>query len=213
MKTIRLDYNTLKGKIYFMSDLHYNHKNMIDIAHRPFESIDEMNDYIRGELYSTLTSDDMLFDLGDLIWRENETTYKELRDSIPCGVYKILGNHDDAELYTRFKRADFRLVEQYLNLSIKNTPVGNLQISLFHFPIEDFDHMYHGGLHLFGHVHGSLDGKYSKGGDPKLMVDVGFDSALAKKAGSFLISLEEIIKHFQDKTEGEEFRNWAKRNY
>lgn len=32
---------------------------------------------------------------------------------------------------------------------------------LFHYPIEDYNHQYHGGYHLYGHVH-NADNGYKK---------------------------------------------------
>ena len=71
--------------------------------------------------------------------------------------------------------------------------------------------MYHGGLHLFGHVHGNLDDELRD--NPRLMVDVGFDSTLAKELGTFLISFDQILNYFYRKTGGMDFDLWGRKNY
>ena len=38
------------GRLWFMSDLHYNHANVIKFNKRPFETVEEMNEYIEEEL-------------------------------------------------------------------------------------------------------------------------------------------------------------------
>lgn len=42
-----------------------------------------------------------------------------------------------------------------------------------------------------------------------LKVDVGFNSELAKSLGTFLIPFEEIIKHFDTKTGGMNYKEWT----
>ena len=41
------------GKIYFISDLHYGHENVIKYDSRPFKDVTEMNNYILEELKKT----------------------------------------------------------------------------------------------------------------------------------------------------------------
>lgn len=42
------------GKIYFISDLHYGHENVIKYDSRPFKDVTEMNNYILEELKKKL---------------------------------------------------------------------------------------------------------------------------------------------------------------
>ena len=76
---IDLDNNDRKRKIWFMSDLHYNHQNILWINQKTrgdrFKDLDEMNQYIIKELKKKVGPDDYLFDLGDLIWKETGKEY------------------------------------------------------------------------------------------------------------------------------------------
>ena len=55
------------GKIYFMSDLHYGHNNVIKYDDRGFDTVENMNSYIVSEL-NKLNPNDIVFDLGDMFW-------------------------------------------------------------------------------------------------------------------------------------------------
>lgn len=209
------DLSQMKGTIYFMSDLHYNHRNILTMNDKrsEFECIENMNKYILEELKTKLTPEDILFDLGDMVWKSEAHELIKIIDSIPTkNFYKLWGNHDNFNLFKSVEDK-FTLLTDYIDIQIKDQEGEQYQVSLFHYPIEDFNHMFHGGLHLFGHVHGSLDKEYATGNNPRLMADVGFDSALAKKAGSFLIPIETVIDWFKEKTDGDNFVHWARNNY
>ena len=79
-----------------------------------------------------------------------------------------------------------------------------------HYPILDWNHKFRGGLMVHGHTHGTIDDENSKSHD--LRVDVGFNSSLAKKVGTFLIPIQEVINHFYEKTGGMEFYDWMNQN-
>ena len=95
-----LDNDKSLGKIYFMSDIHYNHENAINFGQRPFENVLEMNKYIMETIQNTLKPEDVLFTLGDDFWRMKLPDVSRLIDSFPTKkIYKIMGNHDKYGYY------------------------------------------------------------------------------------------------------------------
>ena len=209
-----LDAKRMEGKhIYFCSDLHYNHKNAISFGNRPFNDVSEMNNSILNEIQSTITPGDILFTLGDDFWEVKENDIINILDSIPTTkLYKIMGNHDKYGYYMGGGKVGkkYKVLADLLDISIKKDgAIYNL--ALCHYPIWDYNRMFHGALHLFGHVHGNLDEELRD--NPKLMVDVGYDGQLAKRAGSFLIKFEDILDYFFEKTGGLDFDTWGRRNY
>lgn len=193
-------------KIYFMGDLHYQHKNVIELDSRPFPDLATMEEYIRGELEKTLDSDCLLFDLGDMFFGTRENRFQELISSIPCPVYKVFGNHDKQDFFLKHYD-DFKGFYDILGLMIGE----EYKITLSHYPILDFPYMYHGGLAIFGHTHGHLDEFVNS--IPNLMLDIGFSSRFSKKRGTFLHSLPCIIEEFMKKTGGVDFKTWANEQY
>ena len=208
-----LDSKKIDRKLYFCSDLHYNHANAIKFGNRPFNSVDEMNESILNELQTKLRPNDILFTLGDDFWRMKENDIISIIDSLPTkNLYKIMGNHDKYGYYMCGGNVGkkYKVLADIIDMSVK---YGDkiYSLNLCHYPIYDFNRMYHGALHLFGHVHGNLDEELST--NPRLMVDVGYDGKLAKRVGSFLISFEELLDYFYDKTGGLDFDTWGRKNY
>ena len=201
------------GKIYFCSDLHYNHSNVIGFGHRPFDNVVDMNRSIMTTLRDTLKPEDILFTLGDDFWKMKEKDIIYLLDTLPTtNLYKIMGNHDKYGYYWCGGSVGkkYKFVADILDINVKYQEKV-YSLVLCHYPIYDFNKMYHGGLHLFGHVHGGLDEEFET--NPRLMVDIGYDGELAKGLGSFLISFEDIIEYFNNKTGGVDFDTWGRKNY
>jgi len=205
-----IDLDTLGGTLYVTSDLHIGHENVIKFDHRPFASLEEMNESIIHELKTKLKPGDILIDLGDMFWDMNWVDCKKILDEIPCEkVYKTPGNHDrdglyfgeQARLYNCFTQMS-DIIDMRLRWQGKN-----YRVSLSHYPMIEWNHKFRGALMVHGHTHGTLDKRNDSETD--LRVDVGYNSNLAKKVGSFLIPMQEIINHFYEKTGGMEFYDWA----
>lgn len=79
--------------IYFSSDHHFYHKNIIQYTGRPFTSVAEMNQTILDKHNSLVTDEDIVYFLGDfafcsLNWQAG------IFDKMRGRKYLILGNHD-----------------------------------------------------------------------------------------------------------------------
>ena len=202
---IDLDNNDRDRKIWFVSDIHYNHENVLKLNKdtRKFKDIVEMNTYIEKELVSKINLDqDIFFDLGDFIWKDDGNVGKKLRSLLPINSYKIIGNHDNPGFFSNWtNRGDiFDLMVKYKGETIK--------LVLSHYPMLDWNNRFHGSLNLHGHCHGHIDKINQESGE--LRFDLGFDGIIAQEVGSFLISFEEIWKRAKEITKGEDFHNWAK---
>lgn len=196
------------GKIYFISDLHYGHENVIKYDSRPFKDVTEMNNYILEELKKT-KEEDIIFDLGDMFWKMPVDDIKDVLNQIPCkNIYKIVGNHDNYGLY--FDQAPlkgyFKIISDILDVHIEHSG-KDYMVTMCHYPFVSWNHKPHGSIHLFGHVHGHLTEYINSIYD--LKVDVGFNSELARSLRTFLIPFEEIIKYFDTKTGGMNYKEWT----
>lgn len=51
--------------IYFTSDLHFNHENIIKYCNRPFKNIDDMDNYLINYWNKIIRTKDIVYILGD----------------------------------------------------------------------------------------------------------------------------------------------------
>jgi len=204
-RTFDLDNTDRKRKIWFMSDLHYNHLNIMKFCGRPFETVEEMNDYILNELSDKISKDDILFDLGDMIWKESQEDVKLLGDLLPSESYKIMGNHDSIGSYQSNQKKYWKVITDLLDIQIIYKG-ERIKLILSHYPILDWNGKYHGSINLHGHSHGNNDSD-NKG---ILRYDLGFDATLAKKYGSFLMPFEFIWEETKILTSGKSYESWVR---
>lgn len=201
----------LSGNIYFISDLHLGHENVLKLDQRPFDRIDLMNQYILDELKNKLKPEDILIDLGDTFWRYPEKDCCDFIKEIPANTkIHIMGNHDKYPLYYHLHsklRQEFTMVCDILDIVVKKDK--NLyQLALSHYPLLEWNGQYRGAFMIHGHTHGHMDELNNN--SIHLRVDVGFSSTLAKKLGTFIISFDDILNYFTEKTKGTSFVEWSK---
>lgn len=83
--------------IYFTSDFHLSHLNIIDFSERPFTSVDQMDETIISNMANAVTPDDTLYLLGDILWKDTKY-HADLIKRINCKRILVSGNHDAAWL-------------------------------------------------------------------------------------------------------------------
>jgi calcineurin-like phosphoesterase family protein len=157
--------------VWFSADFHLGHLKVLEYSHRPFSSIDEMDEAIISNTNKVVKPGDTLFILGDFaFYRDQSRTRNAIRRLIGNKVL-IKGNHDD---YLKPETlAMFGSVHDYLEIRVPDSSVergGKRLITLLHYPMKVWRSSHHGSFHLFGHSHSSMP--Y----DPhSLSFDVGVD--------------------------------------
>lgn len=63
-----LSFNTNEQNIFFTSDTHFWHENIIKFCNRPFSSVEEMNDTIIENWNKVVGENDIVFHLGDFVF-------------------------------------------------------------------------------------------------------------------------------------------------
>ena len=56
---------------FYISDLHFDHKNVIPYDNRPFYNVEEMNKTLIDNWNSVVTKNDCVYILGDMFWNNN----------------------------------------------------------------------------------------------------------------------------------------------
>ena len=79
--------------IYFTSDTHFQHTNIIKYCNRPFKDVDEMNERLINNWNSIVSNDDTIYHPGDFCLSNDKeiiNIFKRLNDN----KILICGNHD-----------------------------------------------------------------------------------------------------------------------
>lgn len=159
----------ITGEVYFTSDAHFGHKNIIKYSQRPFANIQQMNEEMITQWNETVALNDLVYVLGDFCFGSLPYAANIL-EQLNGFIAVLPGNHDFpwlTELY--------RLQENNLKISIK-TKNGNpfillpplldieivhydpdqkypLSICLCHYEMVTWNKSHFGAFQLFGHTH------------------------------------------------------------
>ena len=142
------------SNLFFTSDHHFGHDNIIRFCNRPFADVREMNEALIERWNEKVKKNDVVYHLGDfaLMYKENlETILKQLKGKI----HLIEGNHEGAALQCR---KYFESIRQYHELKVKDPDCKNgvQRIILFHYAMRTWRGEMRGNWHLYGHSHGNL---------------------------------------------------------
>lgn len=138
---------------YFISDLHLGHKNCLKFDNRPFNTIEEQDDFIIKNWNKTITNLDDVYILGDISWYDANKTI-DIFSRLNGRLHLIKGNHDSKLLKNKSVRELFVEICDYRELYINNHKTA---IVLSHYPINCYKNHNHGWYHLYGHVHNSKE--------------------------------------------------------
>ena len=134
------------SRLYFTSDTHFNHTNIISYCQRPFKNVDEMNERIIANWNEVVSEDDIIFHLGDFCLG-GAAEWTRLLDRLNGKIYLIMGNHDRKNIRQGFMDR-FEHVAMQMHIE-----VGKQRIYLNHYPFLCFEGGYKNVWQLFGHVH------------------------------------------------------------
>lgn len=161
------------SRIFFTSDTHFAHANVLNFCHRPFASIEEHDEGLIERWNNVINDDDIVFHLGDFAFAGGPK-WEEILKRLKGHIHLILGNHDCKNLTEQVSKR-FESVSW-----VKRLCVDGQNIILSHYPFLCYGGAYRGLWNLFGHVH---SGERSEGKDiPRLQYlfptqyDVGVDN-------------------------------------
>jgi len=137
-------------KVFFTSDLHLNHANILKYCNRPFKNVEEMDRVIIENFKSTLKEGDTLYILGDLTFkRQYAENFLRIITGMGVEVHFIIGNHDK-------DGKTLEIIEKYCTdvQEMKEIQIQGIKITMCHYPMYSWNASHYGAWHLFGHVHG-----------------------------------------------------------
>jgi len=161
--------------VYFISDFHLYHKNIIRFDNRPFISengeadLEAMHKTIEANWNSVVKDNDVVFYLGDLCFSKPELA-RDFLFALNGKIHYIMGNHDKYKDISSYGR--FESISDLVDLKISGNDIKeNINFVLCHYPIYSWNRAHHGSYMIHGHSHmGLSDGDFHK---DKRIFDVG----------------------------------------
>ena len=151
--------------IWFTSDNHFSHKNIIKYCNRPFKNVKEMNQIMIRKWNERIKKDDLIFHIGDFCFKyapsespdAPKNSFEIIRPKLNGNIIFIVGNHD---LRNGVKSIIESLVIKY----------GGKRIYLTHnpkFAKKEFE------LNFCGHVHEKW--KFKRLGKKSIIINLSVD--------------------------------------
>lgn len=145
-------------KIWFTSDLHFGHRNVLKFCNRPWEDEKLMGRGLIQNWNNTVGDNDIVFVLGDTFWFNDSRSIKKVLGQLKGkDIYIIPGNHDDFESYHRVVDPRIHLCQDVMVVWITEENQPKREVWLSHYPMMTWPHRENGAYQFFGHIHSHPD--------------------------------------------------------
>lgn len=155
--------------IYFTSDTHFHHENILKFCNRPFSDIQEMDNKLVENWNSVVSEDSLVFHLGDFAWG-GYNAWKHVRDRLNGEIILIKGNHEEKNMTQTAERELFSLVAYQVKIRVEDRAVY-----LNHYPFLTYAGVYRIEKdmvwQLYGHTH---SGPLSSNGKDMSRLEMAF---------------------------------------
>lgn len=155
---------------FFTSDLHFHHKNIVQYSGRPWTTETQTEEIIK-RWNNRIGPTDHVFHLGDFSFSHAKQAGRviEIIKELDGVHYYIGGNHCDRSLWSLIEAQELTHVAFIGNYLEARIGESRTKVCMFHYPLEVWNGMHHGSIHLHGHCHGSLPAVGKR-------LDVGLDN-------------------------------------
>lgn len=137
--------------IYFISDTHFSHSNIIKYCNRPFNNVDIMNETLIKNWNNIVNKNDIVFHLGD--FTIDYDNLEELVKKLNGKIYLIRGNHEGKSI--KFYN------EIGLEVLPSKTRLDEYKFILSHKPLDN-NLIPDDYINIHGHIHNNtLDSKFN----------------------------------------------------
>ena len=156
------------SKIFFTSDTHWGHNNIIRFCNRPFFTVEEMDEALIDNWNEVVGVEDTVYHIGDMFFC-NATRSAEILNHLNGNINIVLGNHDKVIRANKPLQQKFSMIMDDLD----EITIDNHKIVLCHYPLISWNNASRGAIMLHGHIH-KTDNNYTQEG--RRQWDVGVDN-------------------------------------
>lgn len=139
--------------IYYISDLHLGHTNIISMGNRPYSDVDQMDENLIEKWNSKVEKNDVVYFLGDFSMKLSKERVLDYLARLNGVKYFLKGNHDKWSFLKEAKEKG--LIQDYFD-SYKEINDGGRFVILCHYPLVTWNGMYRKSYHIYGHVHQNI---------------------------------------------------------
>ena len=138
--------------IFYTSDTHFGHENVIGFCNRPFANVKEMNQILIDRWNAKVKGSDTVYVLGDMFFRcpDPETILKQLKGKKRL----IIGNHDGSWM-TKLNAYDY-----FVSIdTMLETSVDGYGVAMCHYPLLTWRHQKKTYM-IHGHIHNDTESDF-----------------------------------------------------
>ena len=153
----------IKGKesvsmIYFTSDLHLGHGNIVTLCNRPFSDVDAMDTVLIENWNRKVKKNDVVYLIGDIVWDKKKVPY--YLEQLSGKKILISGNHDSTWIKKEEYQKYFDRIVPYLEVHLNGHP-----ITMCHYPMLEWKSSREEskrklGYLIHGHIHNRIADEY-----------------------------------------------------
>ncbi len=154
-------------RVWFTSDLHFGHQNIIQYCDRPWSTAEQMDAALIENWNARVGPDDVVYVLGDMFWCDARRAIEILRRL--HGVKRIvLGNHDQLVR----KDDSVRKLFDAILPDLHEESIDGTHVVMCHYPLLSWNRAFRGGYMLHGHSHNTIPFRAESG----RRLDIGVDA-------------------------------------
>lgn len=143
-------------KIWYISDLHLGHENVLRYDNRPFSDIHEMFQAIVYNCNARVGKKDLLICVGDTAFKPE--WHNAFAGAVKCSKLLVYGNHDwDCDHRIKFDRSLWTRCTPQVRMRD-----GKRNVIVSHYPMEVWDSVACPAYHVHGHIHGEMLGERAR---------------------------------------------------
>ncbi len=164
------------NSIFFTSDLHFFHHNIIKFCSRPFENLYQMHDTLIKNWNNIVPKNGYVFIAGDFAMTANIGNILKILNKLNGFKILIYGNHDyQNRLDRKVISSQFSMTADYIEFTVINELNKiETQFVISHYP---FMYWKKGYYHLHGHVHSGPNSEVTEQVPfHKMRYDIGVDN-------------------------------------
>ena len=160
MQVIQKLTEEIYSNLFVTSDTHFNHNQEFLYKKRGYDSPQEMTEDMINIINSTVGENGILLHLGDFCLNTTSDQYHDILSKLKIKeIWMLWGNHNNPiqksyggtvkQIASYNRNVFIRYLDHYHTFRM-----GKKAFVCFHFPIQIWDGMSFGSMHLCGHSHG-----------------------------------------------------------